>query len=344
MENVGEKRLVSEWEAITKDNEGEAHIHTLHKFEYAPDPVDEALFISQAAPTIIRPSRRVKPAREDELTLVFGDAQIGYRGEEAFHSERSMMLAQTAIRELMPDRVIYLGDMLDLPNMSRFEQRADWQGSTQKSLDRYHTFLSETRANAPNAEIVTMEGNHEVRMERMLRKDAADLMHIRRANAEKELGVLTLQFLLRMDELEVNHISGYPNGVYWLNDNMKAIHGTNVAKGGSNAAKYLRDEMTSTLFGHTHRVEMANRTIPTRTGSKTIVAASPGALASNEGHIPGHRYTTDNRNNTVLRAEDWQAGMLMVQTTKTAEHVTPVVFHGNEFAAWGRIYRVEDQE
>jgi hypothetical protein len=92
--------------------------------------------------------------------LVLGDAQIGYRAEEEFHDETAMSLAQVAIRELMPDRVVFVGDMIDLPNMSRFEQRGDWANSTQRSIDRYHTFLAETRANAPNAEINAIRGNH----------------------------------------------------------------------------------------------------------------------------------------------------------------------------------------
>ena len=156
----------------------------------------------------------------------------------------------------MPDRVIFVGDMIDLPNMSRFEQRSDWAGSTQRSLDRYHSFLAQTRANAPNAEIVAIEGNHELRMDKMIRKDAAELLQIRRANAEKELALLTLRYLVRMDELDVKSVSGYPNAAYWINDNLKAVHGTNVAKGGSNAANMYRDWETdrkSTRLNSSHR-------------------------------------------------------------------------------------------
>ncbi len=341
MEKEGEnKRLVSTWEAITKDNEGEAEIHTLHKYVVDPDPFDESKLISRAAPTIIRPSRRVTPSRVDNLTLVFGDAQIGFRGEEEFHDETAMSLAQLAIRELMPDRVIFVGDMIDLPNMSRFEQRGDWANSTQRSIDRYHTFLAETRANAPNAEIVSIEGNHELRMDKFIRKDAAEILHLKRANAERELAVLTLRYLVRMDELGVQNVSGYPNAAYWLNDNLKATHGTNVQKGGSNAAKYLKDDDTGTLYGHTHRVETAYRTIPTRNGFRTIVASSPGTLAKITGQVPGFHYSVDDENNTVPKAEDWQQGMNIVETSKDHEHITPVVFHGNSVNIHGKHYEI----
>lgn len=341
-EQGGEKRLVSTWEAITKDNEGIAQVHTLHKHVVVPDAVDENLFVSQAAPTIIRPSRRVKPIRSDELTLVFGDAQIGYRGEEAFHDERAMDLAQVAIRELTPDRVIFVGDMIDLPNMSRFEQRPDWANSTQRSLNRYHAFLAQTRANAPDAEIVAIEGNHELRMDKMIRKDAAELLGIKRANAEQELAVLSLRYLVRMDELEVQNVSGYPNAAYWINDNLKATHGTNVAKGGSNAAKYLRESDTGTIYGHTHRVETAYRTIPTRESFRTIVASSPGCLSRIMGQVPGFHYSVDETGMTVPRAEDWQQGMNIVEASKTAEHITPVVFNNGTANIYGKHYDIDN--
>lgn len=340
MEQEPKKQLVTTWESITKDNDGEAHIHELKKYVVVPDDIDETTFINKAAPTRITPTRRRKPVRSDELTLVLGDAQIGYRGEEEFHDETAMSLAQLAIAELMPNRIVFVGDMIDLPSMSRFEQRNDWANSTQKSIDRYHSFLAQTRSNAPDAEIVAISGNHEMRMDKYIRKDAAELLGLRRANAEKELAVLTLRYLVRMDELEVQNVDGYPNAAYWINDNLKATHGTNVAKGGSNAAKYLKDADTGTLYGHTHRVETAYRTYPTRNGHKTIVAASPGALSRITGHVPGFNYSVDDQGRTVPKAEDWQQGMLLVEHSDTAEDVTPVRFNGNTVRIHGKKYEI----
>lgn len=328
------------------DNTGEARVYPLHNYATRrrpqPTEVDEEVFVSKAAPTQIRPSRRAKPRRPDELTLVVGDAQIGYRGEEEFHDETAMSLAQLAIRELMPDRVIFVGDMIDLAPMSRFEQRNDWANSTQASIDRYHNFLAQTRANAPDAEIVAISGNHEARMDKYVRKDAAEILGIRRANAEHDLAVLSLRYLVRMDDLDVTNIDGYPNAAYWLSDNLKATHGTNVAKGGSNAAKYLRESDTGTIYGHTHRVETAYRTFPTRGGHKTIVAASPGTLARITGHVPGFNYSVDDQGRTVPKAEDWQQGLLLVEHSNTAENITPVVFQNDSMSLYGNRYSLAE--
>lgn len=334
------KRLESTWEMMHKDNDGEAQITELHKYVYPPGEVDESVFINRAAPTIIRPTRRRKPVRDGELSIIIGDAQIGFRGEEAFHDETAMSLAQIAIRELMPDHVIFVGDMLDLQAMSRWEQRNDWANSTQQSIDRYHNYLAETRANAPNANIVAISGNHELRMDKYIRKDAAELLGLKRANAEHELAVLTLRYLVRMDDLDVTNIDGYPNAAYWINNNLKATHGTNVAKGGSNAAKYLKEADTGTLYGHTHRVEFANRTFATRDGYKIMTAASPGTLARITGHVPGFNYSVDDQGKTVPKAEDWQQGLLVVEHDEDNQNVTPVMFNGNKMTIQGKRFEV----
>jgi hypothetical protein len=175
-------------------------------------------------------------------------------------------------------------------------------------------------------------------MDNNIRKDAAELLGLRRANAEKELAVLTLRYLVRMDDVNVTNIDGYPNAAYWINDNLKATHGTNVAKGGSNAAKYLKEADSGTLYGHTHRVETAYRTFPTRDGYKTIVAASPGALSIITGHVPGFNYSVDDQGRTVPKAEDWQQGLLIVEHSDTNQNVTPVMFDRNTMNIYGKKY------
>src|SRR5574343_1122157 len=60
---------------------------------------EENPFIRQARPTVIRPTRRRKPQREDTLTVLAGEAQIGYRGDEPFHDETAMELFQLAVQE-----------------------------------------------------------------------------------------------------------------------------------------------------------------------------------------------------------------------------------------------------
>ena len=327
-----EQTPAKSWEAGAFDREKGEWIHTtLHSYDHSIDQGElENLLVRRAAPTEITPTRRGKTFRSDARTLVAGDAQIPFQDEVAFDR------FQTAVVETQPDNIVFVGDMIDLPSMSRWSQRNEWVGGTQAAIDQYHNFLAQTRSNAPNANISVVHGNHEQRMDDYVRKNAAEALGLRRANMSKELAVLTLQYLVRYDDLEVNSIDGYPNGTLWLEDNLKAFHGTNVAKGGSNAAKYLREERETTLYGHTHRQELAYRTFARRVGQLTIAAASPGCLALTDGTVPGFRHTVDSQGVLVKRAEDWQQGLLVIDHNGDNHNITPVMFTESGFYLDGR--------
>jgi hypothetical protein len=87
-------------------------------------------------------------------------------------------------------------------------------------------------------------------MPKMIRKDAAELMGLRRANAEQELGVLTLQYLCRYGDLNVQGITGYPNGEYWLEDDLRVTHGTQAKRQGQSAATYLNQLSSDTTTAY----------------------------------------------------------------------------------------------
>lgn len=320
-------RIAGWYEVVTKDNDGVATVHRLYKDSTKTRPAIEVnpdLFITQAAPTVIRPGRVVKhPRRTNKLGIVVPDIQIGYRGDEPFHDEQAMAKVQEVIRREQPDEVMFIGDCVDLPALSRHSQRSDWQQSTQAGLDRFHAYLAQTRANAPNAHITVQSGNHEARLEAYIRRNAAELLGIRRANAESELGVLTMQHLLRTDELEVDYYAGYPNNEYWLTDNLKVVHGDMSRTNGSTAAAMVRRYDHSVIFGHTHRIEVAHRTIQERRGPRFVVAASFGTLSRIDGAVPAGRHATDEANQLVGYVPNWQQGFGIVEYNTERHQVTP---------------------
>jgi predicted phosphodiesterase len=305
------KQLEKTWEVSAFDREnGEFVTKTNHSYSHINEGVNIAdLLVSQAAPTKVTPSKRVKPetlAGTSGSFLMGGDAQV------PFHDPYSMDLFKTVNAEKRPDHVILLGDMLDLPSMSRYQQRPEWVQTTQASLDYLHTFLAQLRSDNPEASITMIHGNHEQRFLNYIVNNAQEALGLRRANAGKEMAVLSIQYLLRYEELGVNYVDGYPNGIHWLNESgsVKAIHGTNSAKGGSNAAKYLREERETTFYGHSHRLEYAERTFNSRLGAVTVAACSPGALCLTDGSVPGFHHTMNAEGINVKKAEDWQKGLV----------------------------------
>jgi hypothetical protein len=193
----------------------------------------------------------------------------------------------------------------------------------QGALDRYHLFLAQIRARHVGR-IAVVHGNHEERLPKFLRKDAAELIGLRRANSISELSILTIQYLARYRDLEVESITGYPNGTLWLEDNLQVMHGTETKRQGQSAVNYLRKEQVSTIFGHDHRLQIAWQTRNTRLGGVACVAASPGCLAKTDGSVPGIHYTTSETGQIVGRSEDWQQGVLQILHNERNHEVVPL--------------------
>lgn len=295
-------------------------------------------FINNAKPTIIRPTQRQKPVFSDEVTVVIPDIQIGQYNGENFHDERAMKAAQMIVRELVPDNVLFIGDALDFTPMSRFSQRPGWQDTVQYTLDRFHEYLAETRANAPDANIIYLNGNHEARLEKKILEHNAELLGIKRANAANELGVLSIASLLRLDELEVEHIEAYPGGRYYLEDNLQAMHGNMSRASGSTAGAMVRREDISTLFGHTHRIEVAHRRVADRVG-RIIVAASFGALCRIDGAVPSGSFSTDEHDQISQGYTNWQHGVGVVFHNERTHQINPIHIQDGEYNLFGETYQ-----
>jgi hypothetical protein len=225
---------------------------------------------------------------------------------------------------------------MDFPSLSRYEQRPAWQNTVQKTIDRFHQYLAETRANAPDAKIVSITGNHEDRFRASIAKYNAELLGIKQAGAE--VGSLTLRHLLRLDELEVEHIDGYPNGRFFLEDNLQAMHGYIVRGGGRTAAAVSNREDVSTLFGHIHRIERATRTVPGRAGGRFIVAASFGTLARLGGHVPGRGFATDESETVVSGFDNWQNGFGVIYHNAQTHQVDQIQINNGSFVMNGVRY------
>jgi predicted phosphodiesterase len=268
-----------------------------------PNTLDRENFISQAAPTIIRPSRsRGKIDRKEKKALIITDTQI------PFHDPNALSIIQQIAKDNKPDQICIVGDILDFPTLSSFMTEDPHKNTLVSSLDTTHQLLAGLRADNPNAKIELLEGNHEYRLRRFIGDKACELYGIRRADRPRERSVLDLSFLLRLDELEANWHDGYPNGRLWINDRLKVIHGNTVKQLGKTVLAALKNDDTSTIMGHIHRFEMAQRTVPGRHAGRLIMAASFGTLSSITGAVPSHHSSVDGLGRQMKHIEQWQQG------------------------------------
>lgn len=292
--------------------------------------------ISNAKPTIVK-STQSKPRYTSEwkTAIVLPDPQIGYRKFDddtldPYHDEAAMNVALQIIDIEQTlygvHQVVNLGDFLDLPSQGKYAQEATFAHTTQLAIDRGHEFLAQQRATAPDAEVVLIEGNHDRRMQNFVELNALSAFGLKRAQKPSEWPVMSLPFLLRLDEINVSYIDSWPAGKWWITDNLRAIHGNKVRSNGSTAAAYTNDMgHISTVFGHTHRLEIQSRTTWDRMGKIRSMAISPGCLCRVDGAVPSVNGAigVDGRPAEVF--ENWQQGVAVIRYKDSGEFFVDLV-------------------
>lgn len=328
IEQIGDIKRVSLYQSLTKDDDGEAQIHDLAAIQFAPSWESGPEWpVVHVGPAIKLPAPTVKPKKavHFKTDIVVPDMQIGYYtgrdGQlEPTHDEKAIQIAIALIKDVQPERIVCVGDNLDLPEMGKYLTTPAYQRTTQAAIDRATTFCAQIRAAAPFAKIVWLAGNHEERMPKYLLTNAAAAYGLRKGNTPDSWPVLSVPYLCRMDEFDVEYRPGYPASDFWINEKLRVIHGDRVKSSGSTAHVYLNNEKTSVIYGHIHRIETAYKTREDFDGPRTIMAASPGCLARIDGAIPSTKGGVDLDGRPLTRHENWQQGLGIVAYEDNGQH------------------------
>jgi predicted MPP superfamily phosphohydrolase len=351
-DEIGRVEKINVWQGFLKDNEGNPQLVDMAGIvlspEWAGDP--EYPVVQQAAPTTIKPIKSTPNTTNLETVVILPDPQIGYLrlsdGEMiACHDEDAMDVALQITRHAKPDTIVNLGDFLDLPEWSsKFLVLPEFVMTTQPTLDRAHRFLAEQRAVAPDANMVLIAGNHDDRLGKAIAKNAMAALRLRRAEAPKEWAVLSVPFLLRLDELKVQYVGGYPAGRYKIADACPeagltpfyAIHGEKL-----DIPKVAKTERQSIVQGHIHRQALHYETYEVDGRPETVLAVSPGCLCRVDGAVPSTKNGHDETGRPLVRWESWQQGMMVVTIDKTSgKWDTELIrIHQGEATWRGRTFR-----
>lgn len=318
---IGTVHRISLYQSLTKNNEGDAEIHDLVGIQLSPAWAEgpEWPVVQQAAPTKITPAKLRPLERVEKVTVILPDPQIGFwrlsTGEMVpIHDEAAMAAAMQVLVAARPDVIVNLGDLVDFPEWSsKFLVKPEFVLTTQPTLDRAHRFLAEQRAVAPQANMLLLAGNHDVRLGHAITRNAMAALRLRRANVPDEWPVMSLPFLLRLDELGVKYIGGYPAGRVQLTEGgggmtgLWAVHGEKL-----DVAKVAKTERQSFVQGHIHRAAMHQETYEIGGRAETVMAFSPGCLCRVDGAVPSSRGGEDEHGRPMVRWENWQQGVAVV--------------------------------
>jgi len=322
-----EKVKLSEYQSAYKDSDGEAHVLDLRAASVVLTPSWESgpewPVIQPAAPvdvTFQGSARKAPPAADGmERALILPDPQIGYRlgndgTPEAFHDDAALDVAVAVARVVRPDRIVCLGDLLDLPQFGKYRKEPSFAMTGQAAIDRAHGWLAALAEIAP---VDLLEGNHDARLANYLLDNASAAFGLKRASTPDGWPTLSVPYLLRLDELGVTYHGGYPVGVVWIAPNLAAVHGVKLK-----LSQVLDDERICVVQGHTHKAALTYKQRRTYHGPALMWAASPGCLCRTDGAVPGVNVGIDQKSGlSIDRAQDWHQGLAVITYDPTGERL-----------------------
>lgn len=354
--DVARINRVNVWQAMSKGDDGEPVVTDLTGIQLVPAWADGPAWpvVAPAKPCVVR-HRTVKtlPTDRGRVTVVLPDPQIGYRRYDdgtldPMHDEQAMDVALGVIAAVRPNRIVNVGDYLDLAEASsRFAVLPEFVGVTQHALDRGHRFLAEQIAAAgPELEGVDLlEGNHDDRLSKLIVTNARAALRLRQAGEPPESWpVISIPHLLNLDRLGVTYTGAYPAGRVKLADAhgrqapLYALHGEKL-----DMAKQAKAARQSTIQGHSHHVAVHSETYEVDGEPVEVEAWSIGCLARTDGAVPSTKGGVDAHGRPWVRHESWQQAVAVVTETDDGWDVEPVrirdgraMFRGRLITAGGR--------
>lgn len=184
-----------------------------------------------------------------KTTLIIPDVQYPYHDKLALKK-----LLQVAEAE-KPDAMLQIGDGIDFPQVSQWSKgtAGEYAETLQEHVDGFRKeVLVPLREAAPTADLVWLEGNHDLRLREFIRKYAAPLGPLR---------ALEIPQLFELDELGIR----YERGPLRVATNTLAVHGHESGGYCASASawdlkfskRYGSDK--SFVFGHTHQPFLITR-------------------------------------------------------------------------------------
>lgn len=275
-----------------------------------------------------------------DVSLVIPDIHFGFgyadryrRRLSTFHDREALGIVLKIAASYSFKNIIFLGDNLDFADGSdKFIRSPEFRYLTQPALIECAWWLSKFRQYNPHSTMYYLEGNHEKRLIHSIINNM-DWAYNLRGAFTGDTPVLSVPFLLGLDNLNIQWVGEYPDGEVWIDNNTRAIHGSTTGAPGSVASKIVKDEVDNVIFGHIHRVEVASKTIYSKQGAKEIFAISPGFLGKLDGSVPGR---------TARQA--WQQGFLVAYSHRSTSSFVPVSIHEGTAIFDGKLWESNERE
>lgn len=304
-----------------------------------------------AVPAKITPSRTKAKNQKHKDIFVFSDQQVDYRridlGDDnlslvPIHDERAMRVARELCSFIKPNVIVNCGDTPDLASLSRFKPDSDhFYRSSTPTFQRIHNYYGELRADNPTAKIVETDSNHVKRFDAAVLKNMPQFYNVRAAGSDSRYPFMSYPYLVGLEKVDVEWVSGYSAAEYKYAEDLVFIHGTLAVSNGSTAEKLSKNNPDRNIVqGHKHNSEMFTKT--DRNG-RQYVAAVVGALCSTHGLVPSYHSSVDSNARPVYRQENWAQSVMHIEDYGNGNYIfnhIPIIrgvahYRGKTFIAQG---------
>lgn len=171
-----------------------------------------------------------------EKSMFMGDTHV------PFHNKKAINTALKFMRSFKPHRLYLVGDIIDFYAVSRFDKDPERITGLQAEINETKEMLSKIRKVDKSIDILYLEGNHEVRLQRYLWKHPEI----------SSLNALNIVNLLGLKDLDIKYIKQTQTHVY---HKFVIEHGDVVRQQSAYTARAQLDKKgMSGISGHTHRL------------------------------------------------------------------------------------------
>ena len=299
--------------------------------------------VSPVTITVSRGRKKADAKKVDALlhALILPDPQVGFHKSlrtgklTPFHDRAALDIALQIAQEYRFDKTIWLGDLLDLAEFTdKFIRSPNYYWSTQPAAIECKWWMTQFRDADPEGEHYALEGNHDKRLMDHMLKHFKEVYGLRSVDHMELPPLMSIPRILALHDIDVEWVKDYPNGEVWINDRLVAEHGAIARqKSGGTVSAIIVDAQVSRIFGHTHRLEHASKTIFERGGGRTIQVWSMGCLCRVDGKVPG-----------VKARQNWQQAIGFVEYLETGEHtITPIEIVSGRAIFRGKMYEARDR-
>jgi hypothetical protein len=191
------------------------------------------------------PKPKPKTSGKTLVKFICGDHQAPY------HDPKMHTATLNWLAEVQPVEGVIDGDLVDLPTRSTYKTKAKWNAAANDCIEQAYRIMCDYRSASPDTVWKYLFGNHEQRMWDSLMRDDEEAATITRAGESSP--VLSLPYLVRLDELGIEYFDNYPHDVYKLSPDTAVIHGNKSKPGSGGTSQHeTKDRRYNVFHGHDH--------------------------------------------------------------------------------------------